>query len=135
MSKKEKELPALHLRDPAAHQEFIAKVNRWESSKNDSGGGHVMNQCSAAASVVATKKSMLETRQKVGWLWPTSVWKKEAGNGNDPPRKLLHTIVHCGKKITGMIMKYDTKNNEGIEMSIVGQDSVLRMLQGSLPHA
>lgn len=99
------------LEDPDKYSGYMGKRNDWITEKNRTGGAHIKHQQPAAATQVsADLKAGMETRERLGWLWPTKLWMAKIGDGKKPPRGKSTTIMHMGKPTSGVMMTYECKD-------------------------
>lgn len=94
---------------------YMGKVHAYETEKNKVGRGHLRPQDSSghAGSVVARVSNGQETREFLGYLWPTKIFMKQMDR--KPSKKEMTSVVHMGKRVPGVLM--DTKVPGCIEVS------------------
>ena len=115
------------------YQDFMEKVRLWESRKNESNGGHVPSNRIPAArtSAGASVSSGMQTRERIGYLWPLKIWEVEFP-GKTPGKRDITTIVHCSRKVRGVMMDKDIKG--AIEVFNVGESKVERAVTLAASH-
>lgn len=109
------------------YDNFMDARKAWEDKKNIDPKSRetAMRQAGGRSKVVAKQTDMLQTSERLGNLWPTTLYMKTLGK--KPARKDIVKIMHQGRLVAGVVLD-DTHGTPvgSIALSSISQNAAER---------
>ena len=119
--------------DLAGQQWFDSKVSAYEDLKNR-GVKKVETRTGGKEKITARNSNVQESRQFMGYFYPTRWWMQVVSEGTKPERARMTTHYHQGRKLAGVLEKEPGPDKTKVfEVWSIGQTSIDR--QAELAHS
>ena len=113
----------LRRQDPDFHIRFMKKVSSWEAIRRSGGRQPRSQGPKLETRVTAIKEGGIELKKKLGWFWPSELYKNIKGVA--PAARDLHSMCYNGKPMRGVVLDESHGTPVGvIEMSEVSRTAI-----------